>query len=422
MVDSTRVFQSGAFRIIIALGFVLAAVGGGVQTTVAQDAGDTSYVLETTGDEVTWDAPWEIQPDITDIGDGFEIIGFASDTASLLISVIPNDLDLEEARDATLEAVSGEADSYTIVDRGAYENISYALDIAAYDDAELGVFTLFRGGSGDTPTFVYVFIGGIPSFSEGFASAQETFRVSGDTIFNGVEGQGLEDLLVQNSGGGGETPATEEATEEATREPDDRPTEEPQDDPTEESTNEPIDDEFLDLGVVEQGVYESPQFGTEVLWSEDWTISEGVDEPIVSDESNNLDLINLTDENNTIFSIQMQSGAGVTPDALVELWTSAEFLNDIDTEGTEPDEIVLSDSGRDIGSVVQRADLEDGTELVIVREVQILDGGETVAIVQFVQTVGAFESSLASAQEGIELDGEPVLSLFDVEDIAAEFE
>ena len=146
---------------MVALGFVFAMFGGepGVSTAVAQETSDTSYTLETTGDEITWDAPWEIEPDITDVSDGFEIVGFTSETSSLLISIIPNDLDLEEARDATLEGVAEVVDSFTIVERGAYENISYALDIATYKDGiDLGVFTLFRGGSGKTPTYVYVSI------------------------------------------------------------------------------------------------------------------------------------------------------------------------------------------------------------------------------------------------------------------------
>jgi len=396
------------FRIIAPLGCVLAFLGGGtpVHSGYAQNSSDTSYVLDATGDEISWDDPWQIEPDVTEIGDDFEIVGFTSDTSSLLISVIPNDLDLEEARDTTLEGISGEADSFTIVDRGAYENISYALDIASYDSVALGVFTLFRGGSGQTPTFVYVFIGGISSFSEGFASAQDTFRVSGDTIFNGVDGQGLEDQLVANANGDANTPPSEEATEEI---------------PTRDRA-EPIDDEFIDLGVVENGVYESPQFGTEVLWNEDWGIDENVDSPLVSDERDNVDVISLSDDANSFLSIQIQPADDVSPGDLVALWTSEEFIDDSEIDETAPDEVLLSASGRDIGSVVLRADLEDDTELVIIREAQLLDDGETIAIIQFFQTVEEFEPALISAQEGIEVDGEPVLAVFDPEDVAAEFE
>lgn len=82
----------------------------------------------------------------------------------------------------------------------------------------------------------------------------------------------------------------------------------------------------------------------------------------------------------------------------------------------------MSESGRDIGSVVQRGDLEDGTELVIVREVQMLDDADTVVILQFIQTVEAFEEALDSAQQGVELEGEPVLSLFDIEEITDELD
>lgn len=414
---SMRASQPVLTRLMVALGCIFAIFGGkpGVATAVAQETSDTSYTLETTGDKITWDAPWEIEPDVTDVSEGFEIVGFTSETSSLLISIIPNDLDLEEARDATLEGVAEVADSFTIVERGAYENISYALDIATYEDGiELGVFTLFRGGSGDTPTFVYVFIGDIASFSEGFRSAQETFRVNDDTIFNGVEGDGLEELLVQSSAGAGDNPVDREATEE------------PEDEPTREASRSdretPVDDEYSDLGVVEEGVYESPQFGIEIAWSRDWDVNDNLDEPLVSDPADELDLLNLTDDSDTILSIQIQPAGDVTPAEVVELWTSEEFLDDADAQGTKPDQVVLSESGRDIGSVVQRGDLEDGTELVIVREVQMLDDADTVVILQFIQTVEAFEEALDSAQQGVELEGEPVLSLFDIEEITDELD
>lgn len=424
---SMRTSQSALIRYIVALGFILANIGAGVglHVAAAQDPDDTSYVLETTGDEITWDAPWQIEPDITDVGDGFEIVGFASDTSSLLISVIPNDLDLEEARDTTLEAVSGDADSFTIIDRGAYENISYALDIAVYDDVELGVFTLFRGGSGDTPTFVYVFIGGISSFAEGFVSAQDTFRVSGDTIFKGVDGQGLEDLLVQNAGGESSIPATEQSTETATEESTEEATEEPEREPTEEASSpdrdQPIDDEYIELGVISQGEYESPQFETSLTWDQTWALDVEADEPVVSDEEERFDSISLIweGESTAFLTVNVLAADDVTPADFEELWSSDEFLADT----ASPDaEVLLSDSGRDIGGVVLRDFLDDGTEVVVYREVQVLEDGATIALITYISDPDAVPDAISDATENIELDEEPVLAIFDPEEVAAEFE
>lgn len=427
----TRAFQSPALRILVAVGWLAAIVGlgGSVQSGAAQESSDTSYVLETTGDEITWDEPWRIEPDIEDSGDGFEVVGFSSDTSSLLISVIPNDLDIEEARDATLEVVSDDADSFTIVDRGAYENISYALDIATYDGAELGVFTLFRGGSGSTPTFVYVFIGGITSFSEGFDSAQDTFQVSGDPIFTGVEGQGLEDLLAQNSGGGGETSATEEPTEPSTDDPTEEATDEPGNDPTDKLNKETtsqdrdqeIDDEYVDLGVTSQGKYESPQHGTSIVWGETWALDVEASDPVISDEAQGLDGISLAwqGEGAALISVNLLPAGDAAPADFVAIWSSDEFLSDT----ASPDsEILLSDSGRDIGGVVLRDFLESGIEVVVYREAQLLGDGETIALITYFSEPVAIPDAISDATEEIELEGEPVLAIFDSEDVAAEFE
>lgn len=438
--------RSLAVVLVVLVGLVSASPGA----FAAQGKGlvdDTTYVLETTGDEVTWDDPWEFDDDISETGDGYEIVALNAELSSLLISVLPNGLDIEEARDIVLDEFAAGTDEFATIDRGAYDNISYSLDLANVDGTDLGVFTLFRRGSGSTPTFAYIFISSIQGFGDGFASSQERIAIDGDPIFKGVDGDGLQTQLEQNRGSAPDpdedTPEpddaeTPQADDPETPEGDDggSSTEEPDDgnivvdlkdqtpdaDPDDDSDNaaggdDDIDEEFIDLGVVSQGEYVSPQFGTEISWSREWVINENVDEPVVSDEEGNLDLLVLSDDTNTYLSIQLQEAGRVRPSDLVELWTSDDFLSRSDDSGTEPDKVVLEDSGQEIGAVVVVAELEDGTRIVVYREVQLLDDGDTLAIIQCFQTVAAAEDGISSAQDSVEVDGEPVLAFFDVEDV-----
>lgn len=403
---------------------VIAAQGAGLMD-------DTTYVLETTGEEVTWDDPWAFDEDISEVGDGYEIIALTGGASSLLISVLPNGLDIEEARDLVLDEFQAGTDAFATIDRGAYDNISYSLDLADVGGVELGVFTLFRGGSGDMPTFAYIFISSIQGFADGFAGSQEEIAIDGDPIFDGVDGAGLQDQLEQNRGSVGGSDGSDDPTaepdeetpieDEETPDDEDRETQEP-DEATEETDGderggEPIDDEYIELGVVENGLYESPQFDTEITWSSDWAINENVDEPVVSDTRGNVDLLVLNGEDNTYLSVQVQEAGEVTPADLVGLWTSQDFLDSTETEGTEPDEVVLDDADEDSGAVVVLADLEDGTQIVVYREALLVDGGDTIAIIQLFQVVEGAEDGIVAAQEGVEVDGEPILTFFDVEDV-----
>lgn len=342
--------------------------------------------------------------------------------SSLLISVLPNGLDIEEARDIVLDEFEAGTDAFATIDCGAYENISYSLDLANIGGTELGVFTLFRGGSGNTATFAYIFISSVQGFSDGFASSQKEILISGEPIFDGVDGEGLQSQLEQNAGSApasdddAETPEVDEDAE--TLRPDEGETPDADGglksrdrdeqrtpggdkaDPTEDTGdrgNGSIDDEFLELGVVEDGVYESPQFGTEITWNNDWAINENVDEPVESDTDANFDVLTLSGELNAYLSVEIHDASEIDPADLVELWTSEAFLDEIDTLGSEPDEVVLEDSGRDIGAVVILADLDDGTQIIVYREAVLVDDGDSIAIIQFIQIADEARDGITSA-------------------------
>lgn len=439
-----RGFTGVTIRALVVLAIILAGLIGapGMNSVVAQGEGlvdDTTYVLEITGEEITWDEPWAFDEDVSEVGDGYEIVALSGDFSSLLISVLPNGLDIEDARDLVLDEFKSGTDAFATVDRGAYDNISYSLDVATIDGADLGVFTLFRGGSGNTPTFAYIFIGTVQGFSDDFESAQEEIAIDGDPIFDGVDGEGLENQLEQTTGdtaaqsddaGEAEAPASDENAETAEADdpvaPDsgsskaifniekDAPDLEEgsarDDDPT--STEEESAEEFEDLGVVSQGEYLSPQFGSELVWDDTWLLYEDADEPVVSDEEEGTDSITLVwdDDGVALIRVELVDAQGATPGDLVEYWTSDDFL---DTSS----DLVLEDSGRDRGGVVTLDATEDGTEVVIYREVHLLDDGDTLGLITFLSEPVDAEDALLDAQGGIELDDEAVLAYFDTEEV-----
>jgi len=79
--------------------------------------------------------------------------------------------------------------------------------------------------------------------------------------------------------------------------------------------------------------------------------------------------------------------------------------------------VLLADSSRRESGVLIADPLEDGTELWALRQAYSLDGGDTIALVIMIGLDSVFLDALADAQDDITLDGDPVLSLFSVEDI-----
>ncbi len=421
----TRRMWSVVLRVFVILAFGLLHLGAvPAGASAIQDSGlvdDTTYVLETTGEEVTWDDPWTFDEETSEAGDEFEIVALTGEASSLLISLLPSGLQIEQARDIVLDEFASGADDFTTIDREAYDDISYSLDLADIDGDDLGVFTLFRAGSGNTPTYAYIFISAVQAFGDDFESSQEEIAIDGDPIFNGVDGADLQSQLEESAGTAPERTEEAEETEEsdsssAIFETSDRTPEIDEDVDnagTSSRNDDEIDEEFIDLGVVSQREYESPQFGTELIWDEPWALYEDADEPVVSDTDEETDIINLVWDGDgvSLLRVEFIPAGDITPVRAVEVWTSDDFLGD-------DAEVLLEDSGRDVGGVVTLEQTEQGAEIVVYREAHLLDDGETLGVITYLAEPVAVEDSLLDAQDVVELDGEPVLARFDAEDVA----
>jgi hypothetical protein len=207
----------------------------------------------------------------------------------------------------------------------------------------------------------------------------------------------------------------DQATEEATEETDDEATEEADD---EEATEEAADPE--DLGLVDDGEYESPQFGYAVEWSRDWDLDTYYEEPLISDEEIVQDRLYLIwtgvdgEEAYVIITGQEASRGGVDED--VAEWTDPDYIEEQWEEGLEV-EAILDDSSGNTGAVLfSLVDTEnDDAQYFIMYAAVELDDGSMI-YVTFTVFEDYFENAYLGAADLL-VDGESVLNFLAWDDI-----
>lgn len=459
IVDATRTRRKplsklrplGILRVCLALAFMLASLlpilSGDAAAATTQNDGlidDSTYVSMASGETITWSGDWGYDKESSTAKADGEVIALSSDTGAALFSYLPLGINKNSARDRILGSFAQSADAFVQVDRGSYDNVSYSLDRANLSGNELGIFTLFIERKDNV--FVSLFMSPISLFQQGLATAQSDIQVEGSGVFAGIQPAGLQDALNANGGSSNttttttkaETPtettektpkprktATEVATEEAT------PTEEvvmevtPKSKkittrdtatPTEKTSTTKKTD-YADLGVIADGEYQSPQFGASVTWDKAWVIDDAADNPVLSDTKEGTDEIVFArakqsgPETFGLVSVRMfGAGDSDTPDSIVKYWTSDKYLTSGAGKGAT---VLLSGSTKQEGGVVLLSTLDDGTEVIQYLSVFFLDRGKTAVVVEFYAAPDSVELALADAQNGITVEGDPILTLFD---------
>jgi hypothetical protein len=397
-------------------------------------ASDNELTIEMTGSEIGWSDDWELEDSLVQSDQDFESVGFINGAWIQAISFMPTGIDLDGARDAFLEGFAGDDVAIQVVDRGSYDNVSYSLDLAEIEGTLFGLFTVYI----DDGEFVrsYATLSLESELGEGVDFAAGSITIDGEPIYTGVEGTGLQALIdtaaenftptdtvaVDDDGA---TEESDEPTEEATEEDED-PTEEAteeDEDPTEEATEEDEDpteestsgdDEDLEaLGLVDTGQYESPQWGTTIDWTRDFELSESDSGPgITSDEDGGVDTVSLswTDSADGLSSISLTvaESSGSDMAELEEFYTSDDFTS-LFTGDTG--EVVDSDSTETSTAVL----IESESGLLYYFGANEVDGGDT--LVTYVAIIDASEGAdfQAAVTDGIEVDGEPIMDLLEVE-------
>ncbi len=439
-------------RVIAAIGLVVTMLAS-VSATPAQGqqtglVDDTTYVFALDGMVVDWGGTWEFDPDSSGQDVGVEVASLLSPLAGLLIGELQGGipLDLNQFLALVLDTVADDADEFVTVDRSQTDIVSYSLDAAIIDGIPAGLFTYIQPNT-VTGTIIFTSIlAEASTFALSVADAQENVTVNGRIALEGIDGATLQSLLPEVTAGSGnddrddENQQAEDDADDETEEEDsddsDRPSfdngdesssdededdsrtlpdSDDEDENADEGDDEGVDDQaggdLADLGVVEEGLYESPQFGTEVEWSNDWTPNP---ELVSSNEDDEVDNLGLNNEGGALVLVTIFEAGDATPEDFAISWESDDFLEE---NASSEAEVLLADSNDDESAVLIADTLEDGGEVWALRQAYSLDGGDTIAIVLMLSLAEDFPDNLEQAQDGIGIDGEDALSLFSIDDI-----
>lgn len=203
-------------RSLVVLATVLALMVAGLPVghAVAQEQA-TTYTSAVTGSVIRTSGPWLVEIENSEVAEDMEFITVQGELEFMQIAWLPGSIDLVTARDLLLHEFTNVFDTFVEVDRGAYGNVSYSLDLTHLDDVDFGVFTLFLGERANGYVEAYTFFGAVPLFANGISSAQEHVTVNGNPVFKGIEGAGLQSHLEQHGGATGGAPV-EPAPDEST--------------------------------------------------------------------------------------------------------------------------------------------------------------------------------------------------------------
>ncbi|HWV24784.1 MAG TPA: hypothetical protein VNZ58_11390 [Thermomicrobiales bacterium] len=191
---------------IVATVLAVLIAGMPVGQVLAQES--TSYTSQLTGSVVQTAGSWTIDAGDASVENGMEFVTAQGSLEFLQIAWLPGNVDLVTARDLLVNEYASVFDSFVSVDRGAYGNVSYSLDITSSSGVEFGVFTLFLGQRSSGYVEAYAFFGPVMYFAEGISSAQKNVTIDGETVLQEIDGSGLQSFLAQNAGATGSSAPT----------------------------------------------------------------------------------------------------------------------------------------------------------------------------------------------------------------------
>lgn len=396
---------------------------------VAQDSANT-VTAQMTGSVITASEPWRHLPDFTSSEPEREVIVMSGTNDILIVGF----LSTESAGEDPIAQVLGEHAAtigpLTDVDRRE----RYALQTAVINDVPYGLFSLTYTNRNPGVVEVHAYLSPASTFDTGFAGAQGNVSVNGAPVFSGVNGRTLQSLIVANAGPG--NAATDAAlSQPLTATPvvtaEEEPAEEPPDTSVVEPIATPVPDQavatpmatpaaaltrpvvdvsmYADVGIVEDGLYISPQFGIEVTWDARWTVLQTSDESAVkANWVTRTDSVTLmsTVYPETIVVISVMS----TYDFGMDDWSTAFNARDDDAF---PE--LLTKMGPTSGVAVVDA---NESNLMFLFDVGTSDNGSVFHEVE-VQGTGSVVIDAFDTVGGITVDGEPVFQTLTTEEIQA---
>jgi hypothetical protein len=201
-----------------------------------------------------------------------------------------------------------------------------------------------------------------------------------------------------------------------------------EDDPDPTPDTSDLDPDLVDAGLTGPTSYESPQFGYEVVWTEDWEIGSGPDDPSSGAESSpdaaepidSLKIWSLNYEERFYVDGILAKGSYLdTGDPLAQ--THVEQMIASQTDGTFDDApfesmtVLLSDYDDEYGVVLYRLIFDNGTEWVSYSLVR--DMGDYFIATYFSTDATEFMELYDQVEQTIEIEGDAPIALLDVDDI-----
>lgn len=154
-------------------------------------------------------------------------------------------------------------------------------------------------------------------------------------------------------------------------------------------------------GLLETGLYESPQFSNEVAWSTLWELD---DEGLRTDGSLLVDQLSLNYENQGTAVIMFIEAAGEAPDDYARRLTRYRRV-------AEPTAQVVWNDSDDTTSVLLYQTLVDGRDVASLIEIRLVDDNTTLQVVELLLYPEYAATVFDSAQAEIAIDGEPPFTL-----------
>jgi hypothetical protein len=163
-----------------------------------------------------------------------------------------------------------------------------------------------------------------------------------------------------------------------------------------------IDPDLVEAGVIDEGTYESPEFGYEVTWTDGWSVTE---ENTFTDAETSYDQLQLLSDEGWVVTFLGEDLDDSTIAEAVEVLIEAEEEN-----GSE---IVLDDADDEAGGYLA---IIEGGDVAIYVTVTIYDEDKMI-VSALVASVDDFGDALEGAQDAFRVNGDPVLDYFKAREI-----
>jgi hypothetical protein len=377
--------------------------------------GDNTYE-SLFGYVLTWDDPWVLD----DQGSGF----YAADLVDSLylsqdnqtyVSVVARSSigSLRSSLDFTAEYYGQSFEDSELLEIDSTKDDGHAT--IRYDQSgdQYGIYIRIFLAS-DRATEVTVTVGGeLSSFDDTVDAVQDAVAIDDEPALGEVDSAGLLDVMEDGDAVPFPTPSDQFESDEPTENddkklpddddadptPDGEETED-EEDPADEGTpddEESTGDDLADLGIIDEGTYESPQYGVELTWPSDW---EPAEDAISSSEADGFDQLTVVNaELDSAFYLSVFSIDAVTPVS----WS--ESFQDLAEDEDNGIEILDSSTGNGTEVVLYRTEIGNETWYGLI-EVYEDETNDALVVAEVSGSEENVAAAFESVQDDMELNGD----------------